>query len=62
MMPNIFIGDIQDSYVMTYSDRTTIPCEKPTREELKSLKRGGENWDSLLRKLSESYDPEDMNR
>ena len=40
---------------------TAIPVRRSTREEVvKPLKRGGETYDSLLRRLAESHDPEDV--
>lgn len=39
--------------------KTSIPCQRGTLETLKARKRGGETWDSLLRKMSEQYDPTD---
>lgn len=38
---------------------TRIRVSKKTRDEyVKPLKRGGESYDDLLRKMSEQYDPE----
>jgi hypothetical protein len=38
---------------------TRLPVSKETRDErLKPLKRAGETYDSLLRKMAEQYDPE----
>jgi hypothetical protein len=45
------------------ADETRIPCSKRTRERyIKPLKRGGESYDELLRKMAEQYDPEDQGR
>lgn len=38
--------------------KTSIPCSRETLETLKARKRGGETWDSLLRKLGANYDPD----
>lgn len=38
---------------------TSILCERGTLESLKARKRGGETWDSLLRKIEAQYDPTD---
>lgn len=39
---------------------TTIPCQRETREQIiRPLKRGGESYDRLLRKMAEQYDPDD---
>jgi hypothetical protein len=35
-----------------------IPCAQETRRLLKRQKRGGESYDSILRKMVEQYDPE----
>jgi hypothetical protein len=38
---------------------TRIPCSIPTRDQLlRPLKRGGESWDELLRKMATQYDPD----
>jgi hypothetical protein len=42
---------------MSNSD-TTIPVSKETRELIQSLKRGGEHYDDLLRKMADQYEPE----
>lgn len=36
-----------------------LPVRAATREEIRRLKRGGETYDSLLRKMIEQYDPEE---
>mgnify|MGYP007039254477 FL=1 len=38
--------------------RPLIPCTEETRELVKAQKRGGESYDSLLRKMVSQYDPE----
>lgn len=38
---------------------TSIPVERETFNALKSEKRGGETWDSLLRKMYRQFDPDD---
>jgi predicted CopG family antitoxin len=38
-------------------NETSIPCTKETREEIKSLKRGGESYNELLRKMAAQYNP-----
>ena len=43
------------------SNETSIPCTKETREEIKSLKRGGESYDELLRKMAAQYNPSTEN-
>lgn len=35
-----------------------IPLQAETRDDLRQLKRGGETWNDLLRKMAEQYDPE----
>jgi hypothetical protein len=43
---------------MSQSD-TTVPVSKETRENvLRPLKRGGESYDELFRKMAEQYEPE----
>jgi len=38
---------------------TTLPVAVETREEiLRPLKRGGETYDELLRKMAREYEPE----
>lgn len=40
-------------------DETRVPCSKRTRDEyLKPLKRGGETYDQLLRKMALQYEPD----
>lgn len=36
---------------------STISCAPETREMIKGLKRGGESYDTLLRKMASQYDP-----
>jgi len=44
---------------MTMSEKTTLPVQKDTRENiLRPLKRGGETYDDLLRKMAAQYDPD----
>jgi len=35
-----------------------IPCSREARKLVKSQKRAGETYDSVLRKMVEQYDPE----
>jgi hypothetical protein len=43
---------------MSQSD-TTVPCSSETkRDVLEPLKRGGETYDELLRKMAREYEPE----
>jgi hypothetical protein len=37
---------------------TSIPCRPYTRDLVKSMKRGGMTYDTLLRQFVEQYDPE----
>lgn len=39
------------------STRPLISCSAETRDIVKSLKRGGESYDELLRKMAAQYDP-----
>lgn len=43
---------------MSRAQESRIPCSSETRELVKDQKRGGENYDSLLRKMVEQYEPE----
>lgn len=43
---------------MSKAHESRLPCSKETRRLVKSQKRGGENYDSVLRKMVEQYDPE----
>lgn len=45
---------------MSASDLTRVPCHSETRDKiLRPLKRGGESYDTLLRKMADQYDPDD---
>lgn len=44
---------------MSKSDETRIPCSKQRRSELINLKRRGENYDELLGKMVQQYDPDE---
>jgi len=44
---------------MSEACATRLPCSHQTRERIKACKREGENYDSVLRKMVEQYDPED---
>lgn len=35
-----------------------MPVAKETLKTARNLKTGGETWDSLIRKMSDAYDPE----
>ncbi|WP_331235137.1 hypothetical protein [Natronorarus salvus] len=43
---------------MSKTDETRLPCSLETRDLVAAQKRGGENYDSLLRKMVKQYDPE----
>jgi len=43
---------------MSKAHESRIPCSRETRELVRSQKRGGENYDSVLRKMARQYDPE----
>ena len=38
-------------------ESTTIPVKPETHMDVRRLKRGGESWDSLIRKMAAQYDP-----
>lgn len=40
------------------SDWANIKIRPETRDQVKSLKRGGESYDELLQKMAQQYDPE----
>lgn len=44
---------------MSSAHESRLPCSRETRELVKRQKRGGENYDSVLRKMVEQYDPEE---
>lgn len=44
---------------MSTVDETRLPCSRETRDLVASQKRGGETYDSVLRKMVEQYDPEE---
>ncbi len=39
-------------------DRASIPCSHQTKEIARSLKRGQQTYDDLLRRMVEQYDPD----
>jgi hypothetical protein len=44
---------------MSAKELTRVPCRPSTRDEvLRPLKRGGESYDQLLRKMAAQYDPD----
>lgn len=44
---------------MSTASETRLPCSTETRDEvLRPLKRGGETYDDLLRRMAEQYDPD----
>jgi hypothetical protein len=43
---------------MSKASESRIPVSIDRREQLKAFKRGGENYDTLLAKMAEQYDPE----
>ena len=40
------------------SEYASIGVKAETHERVQSLKRGGETYDELLRKMADAYDPE----
>lgn len=44
---------------MTKASESRIPVSIARREQLTALKRGGENYDQLLAKMVEQYDPDE---
>jgi len=43
---------------MAERQRTSIPCDRDTLEAVRQLKRHGQSYDTLLRKMADQYDPE----
>lgn len=43
---------------MTDVAETRIPCSRTTRNLVKKYKRGGEPYDTLLRKMVAQYEPD----
>lgn len=43
---------------MSQAHESRIPCSRETRELVQAQKRGGENYDSVLRKMVQQYEPE----
>lgn len=43
---------------MTTAYDSRIPCSVATRKLVAAQKRGGENYDSVLRKMARQYEPE----
>lgn len=41
---------------MSQVEYTSIPVHPETRDRVKSLKRGGEPYDELIRRLADSYE------
>jgi hypothetical protein len=39
------------------SEKTSISCRRETLEKARRKKRGGESWDSLIRKMADNYTP-----
>lgn len=46
--------------VMAESQFTGIPVKPETRDKVRSMKRGGEDYDTLLRKMVNQYDPDEI--
>lgn len=40
------------------NNRAQIYCRTKTKEKVRALKRGGETFDEVLRRLASPYDPE----
>jgi len=43
--------------MVSASEWANIKIRPHTRDQVKSLKRGGESYDELLQKMAEQYDP-----
>lgn len=44
---------------MAENEFTAIPVKPDTRDMVRELKRGGEDYDTLLRKMADQYEPEE---
>jgi hypothetical protein len=44
---------------MPKASESRIPISIERRKEIAALKRGGENYDSLLAKMADQYDPDE---
>jgi len=47
---------------MAESQYASIPVRPETRDIVRSLKRGGQDYDSLIRQMAEQYDPDEATR
>jgi predicted CopG family antitoxin len=45
--------------LLAMSDRTTIPLDAPTRDDLRAAKVGGESYDDVIRRLLAENGTED---
>jgi len=43
---------------MAERQRRSVPCHRDTLEIVRELKRSGQSYDTLLRKMADQYDPE----
>lgn len=44
---------------MSNASESRVPLSKDTRHRLKNVKRAGETYDSLFRKMLDQYDPDE---
>jgi len=47
---------------MAESRYASIPVRPETRDKVRSLKRGGQDYDSLIRQMCQQYDPDEATR
>jgi len=45
---------------MAQSQYANIPVYPETRDEVRSLKRGGQDYDSLIRQMCQQYNPDEV--
>lgn len=45
---------------MTEQEFTSIPVKQETRDLVRSLKRGGVSYDTLVREMAANYDPNEV--
>lgn len=48
--------------IMKDTDYATIPVTPETRDRVRSLKRGGQDYESLIRAMCQQYDPDEATR
>jgi hypothetical protein len=57
----IMIG-ILDMRMSVKPRKTFLPCREDTLQAVRSCKRGGETYDSLLKRMASQYEPPERDR